>query len=327
MQLTGEVAADAISSIGLVDRTGTYITQAFHLIEGLAERLPPLRANTAIVGKVNAEILPGKCPAVVGIMDAWASLYGSGLSAHGDAYQVAGTSEILGVVSNDHFPSEGIVSFPPLTGWYLHAGPTQLGAEAAKWLARFMDFAGIEEVFVRARAAMASRNPLIFLPHLMGERAPLWNPKAKGAFVGMNHNHTSNDMAKAVLEGVGFAARLVLEQLELAAGFPVEAIKLSGGGARSDLWCQIKADIMDRPIYRLTNIDTGTFGAALMAGVGNGIYKDLATAGRKAVQIEREFLPNMAKRSDYDVLYGLYQDSYHALLQVNSEFHRRLSFP
>ena len=325
LQLTGEVAADPISSVRMTDAKGDYLSAAFGLIDGLAERLPPLRPIETVVGTVKSEFLPGGCPAVVGIMDAWAALYGSGVVAHGDAYQVAGTSEVLGVVSNDCHSANGIISFPPLTGWYLHAGPTQLGGAAATWFAEFMEFSTIDEVFTRAEAAMARHNPLIFLPHLMGERAPLWNPQAKGAFVGMTGDHTIDDLARATLEGVGHASRLLLEQLERAAGFPVAALKLSGGGARSDLWCQIKADVMNRPLHRLANIDTGPFGAALIAGVGTGIYADFATAGGEAVKVEREFVPNATMQAYYDTLFALYQESYQALVAVNAGFAERFS--
>lgn len=320
LQLTGEVAADAISSVRMTDERGAYVSAAFGLIEGLAERLPTLQPIEAVVGNVKADFLRDTPPAVVGIMDAWAALYGSGLAQHGDAYQVAGTSEVLGIISNENHGAPGVITFPPLTGWYMHAGPTQLGGAAASWFAEFMELASIEEVFSRAQQAMDHNQPLLFLPHLMGERAPLWDSNAKGAFLGMTGAHTVNDLARATLEGVGHASRLLLERLEQAAGFPVAALKLSGGGARSDLWCQIKADIMNRPLQRLANIDTGPFGAALIAGVGTGIYADYVTAGGEAVKVAREFVPDGAKRAYCDALFGLYEESYRALINVNAGF-------
>lgn len=323
LQLTGAVAADAISSVRMTDEQGNYVSAAFGLIDGLAERLPALQPIETIIGHVKAEFLADTPPAVVGIMDAWAALYGSGLAQHGDAYQVSGTSEVLGIISSENHGAPGVITFPPLTGWYMHAGPTQLGGAAATWFAEFIGLAHIEEVFTRAEQAMAQDRPLIFLPHLMGERAPLWDSNAKGAFLGMTGTHTVNDLARATLEGVGHASRLLLERLEQVAGFPVAALKLSGGGARSDLWCQIKADIMNRPLHRLANIDTGPFGAALIAGVGTGIYTDYATAGGEAVKVEQEFVPNAAKRDYYDALFGLYQESYQALVGVNAGFGER----
>lgn len=320
LQLTGNVAADATSSVFLVDRDGRYLSKAFELIPGLAERLPSLQPIEQVVGTVADEFLPGGCPAVVGIMDAWAALYGSGLSAHGDAYQLAGTSEVLGIISRDSYPAQGVVSFPPVAGWTLHAGPTQMGGATADWFAQLMEFEDVSEVFVRAQAAMARENPLVFLPHLMGERAPLWNPLARGAFVGMNRKHTMSDLARAALEGVGHASRLLLEQLEQAAGFAATAIRISGGGAHSDLWCQIKADIMDRPLHRLQNLDSGAFGAALMAGVGAGIYRDLATAGGAVVKVERIFVPDSTKRAYYEDLFALFKESYLALEGVHAGF-------
>ncbi len=324
MCLTNQVAADAISSIGLVDSQGLYLSKAFKLIEGLEDKLPPLKQIESVIGQVTPSVLPSGCPAVVGTMDAWASLYGSGVSTHGDAFQVSGTSEIIGVISNDNFGAAGVVSFPPFKGWYLHAGPTQMGGETAKWFADFMEFDDLEKVFAYAETALNDRNPLIFLPHLMGERAPLWDPIAKGAFLGLNRDHKISDMAKSVLEGVGYSARLLLESLESAAGFSVKNIKLSGGGSGSALWSQLKADIMNRPIQKLINVDTGTLGAALMAGVGAGFYEDLVQAGKQSVKIEKEFFPNEAKRAYYDDLYHLYKESYQLLIGLNKRFHQIL---
>jgi xylulokinase len=197
-----------------------------------------------------------------------------------------------------------------------------MGGAAARWFADFMEFPDLETVFAHAGRALHNQNPLLFLPHLMGERAPLWDALAKGAFLGLNRDHTIADMAKAVLEGVGFAARLSLESLEESAGFPVAALKLSGGGAKSDLWSQLKADSMDRPLQKLTNLDTGTFGAALIAGVGSGVYPDLTQAGKASVTVEKTFLPNVTKRAYYDDLFHLYQESYQSLIRINQGFSR-----
>lgn len=317
MLMTGAIASDPISSVSLTDSHGDYLTEAFDLIDGLAERLPPLFPVTAPLGDVSPDFLPPGCTASMAPMDAWAALYGSGVSEIGDAFQIAGTSEVMGIVSERRHGGQGVISFPPLSGWVLHAGPTQMGGEAAPWFKNFANLESIEDLFDLAASVGRGQNPLLFLPHVMGERAPLWDPQAKGAFVGLNPGHSYGHLALALLEGVGFAARLLLTELEAAAGLSPQKIRLSGGGARSDLWCQIKADILDRPLDRLRNLDTGTFGAALIGGVGAGLIPSLDEAGRHLVQVERRFEPDAGYREFYGELFGIFQECYESLREVN----------
>jgi xylulokinase len=124
-----------------------------------------------------------------------------------------------------------------------------------------------------------------------------------------------------VLEGVACAARALLDRLEGAAGLAVEAIRLSGGGSRSDLWCQLKADVMDRPLMRLTNSDTGTFGAAILAGVGDKVYPSIGAANETAVRVEREFLPRPAQRARCDFVFARYLECYRAMKPTSQALH------
>ncbi len=319
-QLTGVAVADAISSIGLVDSSGKYLLPALSLIEGLPDRMPRLHSITDVLGHTHPGFALSDCPVTVGVMDAWASLFGSGAVRHGDVFQIAGTSEIIGANSNDAFAVPGIITFPPIPGWYLHAGPTQLGGDAANWFAEFM---GIEiaTVFELAAGAKNHREPLLFLPHLMGERAPIWDAKAKGIFVGLTRKHTKSDFAYAVLEGVAHAARLLANRVGIAAGYPIDVLRLSGGASPSDLWCQIKADVMNCRLQRLMNRDTGTFGAALLAGVGLNIYSDIFDATTEAVQIDREFEPQGAQRDRCDLMHDEYLETYKAMKLTSHRFH------
>lgn len=319
-QLTGVAAADAISSIGLVDSTGMYLLPALSLVESLPDRMPPLHAITEVLGHTHSGFALSDCPVTLGVMDAWASLYGSGAVRHGDVFQIAGTSEIIGAHSNDAFAAPGVVTFPPIPGWYLHAGPTQLGGDAANWFADFMEI-DLAMVFKLAAGAKNHREPLLFLPHLMGERAPIWDTKAKGIFVGLTRGHTRSDFAYAVLEGVAHAARLLASRVEIAAGYSIDVIRLSGGASRSDLWCQIKANVMNCRLQRLRNRDTGTFGAALLAGVGLNVYPDVFNAAADAVQIEREFEPQDALRDRCDLMHDAYLETYEAMKMVSHRFH------
>ena len=206
------------------------------------------------------------------------------------------------------------MSFPPFDELYLHAGPTQSGGDALTWLEQCTGNT-IEEILGYAEFKSPLQEPLVFLPYLMGERAPIWDPSARACFVGLSKRHNKSDMALAVFEGVGFSARHLLEEIEKAAGFQTESLRLSGGAAYSDFWCQVKADCMNRRLERVENINTGTFGAALMAAVGIGKFESLSSAA-DTVRIERVFEPNETLRSWYDELYNIYRESYLSLKPI-----------
>src|SRR5438445_6731743 len=124
-----EPVTDALTSFELVDDSGAYDPK---LIAGFEDRLPRIERFDAAIGAWNG------VPVVAGTMDAWANVYGSGVVEHGDAMEVAGTSEILGVLSRERHPAEGIVTFIPVDGLHLHAGPTQAGGAALAWFAELV---------------------------------------------------------------------------------------------------------------------------------------------------------------------------------------------
>jgi xylulokinase len=225
--------------------------------------------------------------------------------------EVAGTAEILGVLSRERHPTPGVVSFLAVDGLHLHAGPTQAGGAALGWLAAVVG-RPIADVIALAADAPPGAGGLLFLPHLLGERAPLWDSDVRGAFIGLGSDHSLAHLARAVLEGVAYSARHLLEELEKAGAVQAEVLNASGGGSQSDLWCRIKADVLDRPIARVRVRHTGCLGAALMAASGAGLAGSVREAAAGAVRIERVFEPS-AERGRYDPLYGLYRDLYTAL--------------
>jgi xylulokinase len=313
-RLTGRTATDIISPIGLVDADYRYDERVVDLVPGLRERLPPLRHFTdSLAGlAANESRLPQEAVVVVATMDAWGNLYGSGVVEAGQAMEVAGTSEIIGVLSERSEPTSGVVSFPPIDGSYLHAGPTQAGGDALRW---FADVHALELESILSRAATAPPGSLglIFLPYLAGERAPLWDAEARGVFFGLSSDHSLAHEARAVLEGVAFSARHLLEILERAAGRRVDALASSGGGARSDLWCQIKANVLNREIRRLRVLHSGVLGAGLIAAAGTGLVADLQQAAAAAVKVADVFRPEPEHVTLYDHLYRVYRDLYPAL--------------
>ncbi|MCX6040231.1 MAG: FGGY-family carbohydrate kinase [Caldilinea sp.] len=155
---------------------------------------------------------------------------------------------------------------------------------------------------------------LIFLPYLMGERSPWWNPQARGAFVGLAMPHGSPQLARAVLEGVALGLRQILDSLrEQTPG--IETLRLIGGGGRSQLWPQILADVLGLPIHLLALPGEATsWGAAVAAGVGVGLYSWSIAAERS--QVVRTMDPNPAVQQQYAELLEIFTESYLALRPV-----------
>jgi xylulokinase len=134
------------------------------------------------------------------------------------------------------------------------------------------------ELDALAGAVPPGARGLLFLPYLMGERSPHWNPQARGAFVGLSMVHGRAEMARAVLEGVAFNLRIILDAFR-SHGAPITALRMIGGGSRSAVWRQILADVFDLPLLRAElTVEATSLGAAIAAGVGVGLLPGYAAA-------------------------------------------------
>lgn len=307
LRLTGVAAADPISSIGLVDAGGTYPDWLDALVPGLTAMLAPLGDPAAVLGETTgAGGLPPGLPVAHGTMDAWSSLLGGGIAAPGDAIDVAGTSEVLAMAAAPGGGAPGIVTFPSWRGLHVHAGPTQAGGDAMAWTARML---GLD--LDRALSAAATAEPgcggTLFLPQLSGERAPLWDPHLRAHWLGATFDTGPAELARAGMEGVAHAARHVLDVLERAAGTPAGSLAVCGGGSESDLWCQIKADVLDRPLRRTAERDAGVLGAAILAGLAVGDADSVGDLTARMVRVDREFVPDPSVRGVYDDAHGRYR--------------------
>jgi len=155
-------------------------------------------------------------------------------------------------------------------------------------------------------------NPVFFLPYLSGERTPHNDPYARGAFVGMNATTSREDMTLAVMEGVSFSLRDILTRVrDLGAG--VNTARLIGGGAKSPVWCQIIADVLRLKVEKMQSDEGPAFGAAILAMVGAGAFKNVEEACTKLINITETFTPNEETAKNYDKAYPIYVNLYSAL--------------
>jgi xylulokinase len=163
---------------------------------------------------------------------------------------------------------------------------------------------------------------LLFLPYLSGERTPLMDPLARGGFIGLNYHHGRGHLARAIMEGVAFALRQSLEISQELAG-QVEAVIVTGGGSESAVWRQIQADVFGLPLQRSLLTELSSVGAALIAGVGAGIYTDFAEATARVVQYGAVTEPDAARHARYEALYQQYLTLYPTL---RADFHKLARF-
>lgn len=318
LKLTGEIATDPVAAVGLVDRTG-YVAPLIRRVEGADGLLPPLHRFDHVAGRIRPGLPGAGAPVVVGAMDAWGGMFGVGVVADGDAMLQSGTSEIAGIVSGRVNPTPGVILFPPYEGITLHAAPTQAGGAALAWFADVLGRSPAEVAELAAQAKPVSSVPL-FLPHLQGERAPLWDASSRGVFARMDGRAGAAEMARAVLEGVAYSGRLAFDALSLSAGDEPAVINLGGGGAQSDFWCQVKADVLGVPLRRASVADAAAMGAAILAGVGSGAMPSLVEAVRGLVSYDRTFTPYAAMRGYHDERIAHYRALYEAMRPFNARF-------
>ncbi len=311
-KLTGEVCADPISSFGVVDSSLRYIDELIDCVPGAAERLPPLRGLTETIGRIRNGLPGAGAPVATATMDAWAGMLGAGAVGDGEAAYLSGTSEVCGVVSRKRIPTPGVIAFPACEGITLHAGPTQSGGASVAWLGALLGRGPAEISDLAAHADPARPGP-IFLPHLEGERAPLWDIAARASFSGLDASMGAPELSRAVLEGVAYSVRLLIGALEASAGVTAARLRHAGGGARSDVWCQIRADALGRPLDRVASLDAGVVGAAMLAGISAGAFASIGEAAGRMARVERTFEPNPAMRARHDRGFGRYLDLYKRL--------------
>lgn len=316
LQLTGALAADPVAAIGLVNEAGDYVCELLDLLPGALDRLPPLYSYEHVTGSVKSGLPAAGASVCVGAMDAWAGMFGCGVVEHGDAMYQSGTSEVMGIVSNTVVPTPGVILFPPYQGIRMHAAPTQSGGASLNWLSSLLNRPIGELAALAQNTNITAQTPL-FLPHLAGERAPIWDAQSRGVFANLSSATTPGDMALSVLEGVAHSAHWALSALISSADFTPKSLRIGGGGSQSDLWCQIRADVLGIPLERASGDATAALGAAIIAGVGTQVFASLPEAVRSLVHFDKTFVPNLEKSAFYASRHAQFRTLYQQMKALN----------
>ncbi len=328
-RLTGTQAGDPVSMARLLASRGTGPDLDLLAAIGKSQAiLPPMLEPCDRVGPVLAG-LPAPLDALAGVPvlcasnDTWTGVVGLGAMRPGVAYNLSGTTEVLGLISDRPHMAEGLLTVD-WRGLHQLGGPSQNGADTLTWLLSLL--AGenggpgpvgpaLDTLLSRTR----HEQPVLFLPYLQGERVPYWDAALRGAFIGLNRQHGAADLAWAVLEGIAFLNGIVLGRAEAASGQAASEIRLGGGAARSAAWCQVKADICGRPVVVGAAAQPGVLGAAIVAWTGLGRFASLADGQARLVEVAARYLPRPERAKFYAALRALYRRSETALAPISRE--------
>jgi xylulokinase len=332
--LTGELGVDysnASSTLLLNVNTKTWSAMMGNAFDIDLKKLAPLVAATATLGKLRPSMaeklgLGLETRVMVGCGDEHAACLGAGVITPGIVGDIAGTAEPVCVASSEP-------AFDPtrLVETHCHADPELWLLENPGFVSGgnyrwFRDQFTENETYTALDAEAARVAPgadgLIFLPSLMGALAPTWNDAARGTYAGFTLAHTRGHFVRALLEGSAYAVRDIISHMR-AAGIELREIRVMGGGARSRLWNQIRADVTELQVNVPQITETTALGAAFLALVGVGAYTTLMEVSEHLVRIREHIEPDPATASMYAEAYEQYRQTYFAMLPVFEKAVRR----
>ncbi|MFM8323070.1 MAG: xylulokinase [Chloroflexota bacterium] len=324
--LTGDFAVDKADGAGMMLfdlKERTWSQELLDCLEIRREWMPESYEGPAVTGVVNAQgaaatgLKPGT-PVMAGGGDQAAQAVGVGAVSPEIVALTLGTSGVVFAATSGPFiePLGRLHAFcHSAPGMWHFMGVMLSAAGSLQWhrdtLAPGMPF---DDLLAPAAQVAPGAEGLFFLPYLTGERTPHPDPLARGAYIGLTVRHSLAHMTRAVLEGVAFGLRDSMELIRTAsAGGGIAQVRVSGGGARSPLWRQILSDVMNAELITVNTTEGAAFGAALLAGVGSGVWSSVPEACSAVIHPTSRTTPNPAVVDAYAQAYPIYQSLYFAL--------------
>jgi xylulokinase len=301
--------------------------------------LPEPRPSTDKAGNICAQAaretgLMEGTPVIIGGGDGSCACVGAGVVSQGTAYNVLGSSSWISLATKAPVYDPGMRTFtwvhldPAL---YTPCGTMQAAGYSYNWYKNTLCLDEIEKgrqtgenpyklIDISALASPPGANGLLYLPYLLGERSPRWNHDARGAFIGLSVTTSKGDISRAILEGVAFNLKIILEILERGAGSgKIDEITMIGGGAKGNVWLQILSDIWQKPLAVPAYTEEATsLGAAVCGGIGIGAFKDFSVI-RKFNAPVKQINPNKDCAARYEKLFPLFNKAYDALVDTFKE--------
>jgi xylulokinase len=328
-RLTGRLAMDPAHAVLLQMRnyaTGEWSQPLCSACGVEPAQFPEVIESHRVQGEVTVEaadatgLLPGT-PVMAGTVDSASAALEVGVVEPGIAAEMTGTSTVVIIPNDRGFTAPALIAMPhALPGIHLLLGAMVSSGGCLRW---FRDQLGQLEVQAateqRADAfdlltQQAAEVPpgsegVVFLPYMMGERSPLWHTNARGVFFGLSLATRKAALTRSILEGAAFALRHNVE-VAVRAGAEVREMRSVGGCSRSDLWNQIKADVLGLPLLLPRTSVGSPFGAAILAGMGAGAFPDVRKSLLEMIRLDRRFEPNHANHERYSRIYQVFRDIY-----------------
>ena len=339
-RLTGVMATEYSDASGtnLLDLNTRRWSEKLLGITGIdGEKLPALMASTEVVGELTTSAaremgLPAGIPVVAGGGDGVCAGVGVGSVKPGITYNYLGSSSWIATTTKEPIYDEEMRTFVwahAVPGYVHPCGTMQTAGGAYAWLkneictlekASAAEHGSNPYELMNAQIATSppGANGLVFLPYLLGERTPRWNPDAKGALIGLTLAHTRADVLRAVMEGITLNLSIILDIFR--ARTPISEITVIGGGAKGDVWRKIMADVYQAEILRPDYLEEATsMGAAIIGGVGCGVFKDFDVAAR-FTQVTDRVRPDPGTAPVYAQAKALLNESYDSLAHLFPRF-------
>jgi xylulokinase len=328
LKLSGAYVTDVSdgSGFGLIDmRTRSWSDELIDAFDIPRAWLPSLCESPEICAYVTVEAaaqtgLRQGTPIVGGAGDQPAQAIGSGIVQSGQTSITVGTSGVVFTAADQYSPdAQGRMHIwchaIPETWCYI--GVMLSAAGSLRWLHdELREELSYEELSALAAALPIGSEGLLFAPYLSGERHPYADPLARGAFVGLTLRHGLAHLVRSTMEGVAFGLRDLLE-IARSKGIQPRSAAVSGGAASSTVWRDILTNVMGIPLYTVNTVQGAAFGAAILAGVGAGAWRDVPTACQMLIKPDAVMPPTSAKVQRYEDLYRLFSKLYPALQEMN----------
>jgi xylulokinase len=324
-RLTGDFATDRAGGAGTVLfdlRTRDWSPDLLKRLEIPAGFVAPTHEGPQVTGVVSAQAaaatgLAAGTPVVAGGGDQAAGAVGVGAVSEGIVSLALGTSGVVFATVNSPFydPEGRLHAFcHAVPGrWHLMGVMLAAGGSLRWYRDTLAPGVAYDDLLAPAAAIRPGSEGLLYLPYLTGERTPYPDPLARGAFVGLTVRHAQPHLTRAVLEGVAFGLRDSFELMKEVGLTQITQVRVSGGGARSALWRQILADVLDAELVTVNTTEGAAYGAAILAGVGAGIWPDVGAACDRLIRITGSAAPDPAAVAAYAPVYAAYRELYPAL--------------
>lgn len=344
-RLTGKISTDYTSASPtlLFDQNTLTWSEELLALAGIdKDHLPVPQASGSFVGEVSTEaaertgLQPGT-PIFHGGHDYLVGAMAAGAIKPGTLLDVTGTWELVITPTGTLKYSDKVREFgltvethaapgmytmwaggtsASMLEWYKDqiASDTQEQATGGEFWAKLME---------QAASSPPGANGVMFLPHFNGASSPMLDPRSLGAFIGLNDFSKRADLTRAVIEGLNYAFLDMVHALEIGSGLNFEKIMVIGGGTRNEFWMQNKADVSGLPVATLMIEESTALGAAILAGLGAGVYENLGDAIKRVTKPGKIFEPDLELTRAYQENFELYKALYPALRDVNHKLHAR----